>query len=284
MSSRTPKRPQLAYEDEAFLSSADARPLRIVAEYLAPLRRFRRARVHDTIVFFGSARLTAKGPLGRYYRDARELARLVTLWSQSLAAGADAQRFVVCSGGGGGVMEAANRGAADAGGRSIGLNISLPHEQRPNAYITPELSFEFHYFFMRKLWFAHLARALVVFPGGFGTLDELTEMLTLAQTRKLERRIPVLLYGSEYWNEIINFEALVRHGTIGREDLRLFRFVDHPARALALLKRALATEPQDVTPSFAHSRAAGSAQGARRAAPITPRSAARSRRRSAAAG
>jgi uncharacterized protein (TIGR00730 family) len=257
--SQHPHRPQIAYEDEAFIASPDARPVRIVAEYLAPMQRFRRARVHDTVVFFGSARLTESGPLGRYYTEARELARLLTLWSQSLPS--HAQRFVVCSGGGGGIMEAANRGAADAGGRSVGLNISLPHEQRPNAYVSPELSFEFHYFFMRKLWFAHLARALVVFPGGFGTLDEMMEILTLAQTRKLARHVPVLLYGPEYWSEIINFEALLRHGMISREDLRLFRYIDDPAGALALLQSELETQPEEVTPAFAHSRAAHSSEG-----------------------
>ena len=151
-------------------------------------------------------------------------------------------------------MEAANRGASEAGGRTIGLNIGLPHEQQPNQYITRELCFEFHYFFMRKLWFAHLARALVVFPGGFGTLDELIEILTLAQTRKLKRRIPVLLYGSNYWNEIINFDALVRHGMISAEDLQLFQYVDDPASALGLLQAGLVTEPEGATPSFARSR------------------------------
>jgi uncharacterized protein (TIGR00730 family) len=162
----------------------------------------------------------------------------------------------VCSGGGGGIMEAANRGAADAGGRSIGLNISLPHEQRPNAFITPTLEFEFHYFFMRKLWFAHLARAVIVFPGGFGTLDELAEIITLAQTKKLERRIPVVLYGTSYWNEIINFQALLRHEVISAEDLQLFSFIDEPAAALAYLQRVLAVSEQDdnKTPAFAHSR------------------------------
>jgi uncharacterized protein (TIGR00730 family) len=148
-------------------------------------------------VFFGSARISPDGPLGRYYQEARELARLVTTWSKSLPS--HSHRYIVCTGGGGGIMEAANRGASEAGGKTIGLNIGLPHEQRPNPYITRELCFEFHYFFMRKLWFAHLARALVVFPGGFGTLDELTEVLTLAQTGKLERRVPVLLYGSSYF-------------------------------------------------------------------------------------
>ena len=182
------------------------------------MQRFRQASIHDTIVFFGSARLRADGPLGRYYQQAHELARLITLWSKSLST--HAHRYVVCSGGGGGIMEAANRGAAAAGGRTIGLNISLPHEQRPNAYVTRELSLEFHYFFMRKLWFAHLARALVAFPGGFGTLDELTEILTLAQTRKLEYPIPVILYGSAYWREILNFEALARHGMIDRQGPR----------------------------------------------------------------
>jgi uncharacterized protein (TIGR00730 family) len=151
-------------------------------------------------------------------------------------------------------MEAANRGASEAGGRTIGLNIGLPREQRPNRYITRELAFEFHYFFMRKLWFAHLARALVVFPGGFGTLDELTEILTLQQTRKLDRSIPVLLYGSEYWNEIINFEALARHGMISREDLEIFKYADDPVTALDLLKAGLATGPEAATPAFAHSR------------------------------
>ncbi|MGA9025695.1 MAG: TIGR00730 family Rossman fold protein [Steroidobacteraceae bacterium] len=244
--------PQIAYQDQAFLGSDEARPLRIIAEYLEPLERFRDARVHDTVVFFGSARLTPDGASGRFYREARELARLVTEWSKTLESAE--HRFVVCSGGGGGIMEAANRGAADAGGRSIGLNISLPHEQRPNAYITPGLGFEFHYFFMRKLWFAHLARALVVFPGGFGTLDELTEILTLAQTRKLSRKIPVLLYGSAFWREILNFDALVRHGMISREDLDLFEFADDPAAAFARLQAALMPLSADESPAFAHSR------------------------------
>jgi uncharacterized protein (TIGR00730 family) len=151
-------------------------------------------------------------------------------------------------------MEAANRGALEAGGRSIGLNIGLPTEQRPNPYISPGLGFEFHYFFMRKLWFSHLARALVVFPGGFGTLDELWEMLTLTQTRKLVRDIPIILYGSRYWNEVINLEAMVRHGTIAREDLSLFVFADTPAAALALLQEKLPTQPEPSTPAFAKSR------------------------------
>ncbi len=252
MSAPRPRNPRLAYRNEDFLDSDDARPLRILAEYLEPLQRFRRAHVRDTIVFFGSARLSPDGPLGRYYEAARELARLVTAWSKSLPQ--PGHRFIVCSGGGGGIMEAANRGASEAGGVTAGLNIGLPHEQRPNAYVTRELSFEFHYFFMRKLWFAHLARALVVFPGGFGTLDELTEILTLAQTRKLERRIPVLLYGPSYWQEIVDFDALARHGMIAREDLELFRYADDPAAALGLLQAALAEEREPKTPAFAGSR------------------------------
>ena len=242
----------LAYEDPRFLESDDARPIRILAEYLEPLRNFRREHVHETIVFFGSARLDPDGPLGRYYAEARELARLVTEWSKGLPSGA--HRYLVCSGGGGGIMEAAHRGASDASGRTIGLNIGLPHEQRPNPYVTRELLFEFHYFFMRKLWFAHLARALVVFPGGFGTLDELTEILTLQQTQKIDRRIIVLLYGSSYWKEILNFDALVRHGMIGPEDLRLFHYVDDPTTALALLKASLTAEPEEKIPAFASSR------------------------------
>jgi uncharacterized protein (TIGR00730 family) len=203
-------------------------------------------------VFFGSARLAPDGPLGHYYEGARELARLVTTWSKNLPS--HAQRYVVCTGGGGGIMEAANRGASEAGGKTIGLNIGLPHEQQPNPYITHALSLEFHYFFMRKLWFAYLARALVVFPGGFGTLDELTEILTLMQTRKIDRPIPIVLYGSSYWNEILNFEALVRHGTIDREDLKLFQFADDPVTALGLLQAGIAAELEETTPALAHSR------------------------------
>ena len=232
MSPKTPHAsdsPLVAYNDHDFLDSDEARPLRILAEYLAPMRALCLHHVQDTVVFFGSARIVPDGPLGRYYAEARELARLVTAWSMTFEG--HQHRHIVCSGGGPGIMEAANRGAMDAGGRTIGLNIGLPHEQRPNPYITPELSFQFHYFFMRKLWFAHLARALVVFPGGFGTLDELMEILTLQQTGKLDRRTVILLYGSSYWREIINFDALVRHGMISPEDLDLFKVVDDPARS-----------------------------------------------------
>jgi uncharacterized protein (TIGR00730 family) len=259
MTSKDVHSPVLAYDDQEFLGSDEGRPLRILAEYLEPLHRFRLAKVSDTIVFFGSARLSGEGPLGRYYHEARELARLLTQWSQGLRS--SAHRYVVCSGGGGGIMEAANRGAMDAGGRTVGLNISLPHEQQPNPYLTPDLTFEFHYFFMRKLWFAHLARAMIAFPGGFGTLDELTEILTLAQTRKLERAIPVILYGRSYWSEIINFEALVRHGMIAREDLKLFEFADDPATALQILKDKLEPAPTPGTTGFAHSRTMESKRG-----------------------
>ena len=242
----------LAYKNERFLDSPDARPLRILAEYLEPMAVFHRQRICDTIVFFGSARLGPDGPLGRYYEAARELARLVTKWSLEQAA--PAHRYVVCTGGGGGIMEAANRGASEAGGKTIGLNIGLPYEQKPNPYITQGLCFEFHYFFMRKLWFAHLARALVVFPGGFGTLDELMEILTLMQTHKIDRRIPVLLFGSSYWKEVINFDALVRHAMVDAEDLSLFHWADDPATALALLQQEIAAEWVEATPAVAHSR------------------------------
>lgn len=242
----------VAYTDRDFLDSDDGRLLRIMAEYLKPLSAFRNNEVHDTIVFFGSARLAPEGALGRYYADARELARRVTKWSASLHA--DGRRFVVCSGGGGGIMQAANQGAADAGGRSIGLNIGLPQEQRPNPFITPGLSLEFRYFFMRKLWFAHLARAMIAFPGGYGTLDELFEILTLSQTRKLSRPITVLLYGRDYWEEIINFPALVRHGMIDAEDVALFRYVDTPEQAMQVLKDTLATDDGFDAPDLAHSR------------------------------
>ena len=259
--------PLLAYRDPGFLDSDAARPVRILAEYLGPLDAFRQHEIHDTIVFFGSARLQAGGPLGRYYQDARELARLITCWSQSLGD----HRFIVCSGGGGGIMEAANRGAADAGGRSIGLNIGLPQEQRPNRFVTPDLSFEFHYFFMRKLWFAHLARAIVAFPGGFGTLSELFELLTLSQTRKLDRDITILLYGSDYWREIVDFPALARHGMIAPDDLDLVQVVDDPRSALALLQDRLAPVLAAPLTDFARSTRATDAPPAPRCARRSPR-------------
>src|ERR1700686_5168917 len=227
----------VAYLNEAFLESPVARGLRILAEYLEPLSHFRDERIRDTIVFFGSARIREEGDMGAYYNDARTLARLITEGSDKIEI--STRRFGVTSRGGPGIKEVANRGAADAGGKTVGLNIGLPFEQRPNPYITPELSFEFHYFFMRKFWFAYLAKALVIFPGGFGTLDELTEILTLVQTQKLMKRMVVILYGTTFWKEVINFDALVRHGMISADDLNLFQFADDVATAFQELESGL---------------------------------------------
>jgi len=247
---------KLAYRDPKFVESLPARPLRILAEYLDPLRRLREQNVGDTIVLFGSARIQprdraqrdlekvqkqARGrrdgewhtklsaarsmvQMSRYYEEARELSRRVTSWAMTL--GSNPKRFVICSGGGPGIMEAANRGAAEAGGYSIGLSIQLPHEQWPNSYITPELNFCFHYFFMRKLWFAQMAKALIVFPGGFGTMDELWEMLTLLQTGKLSSHHLILIYGREYWDKVLNWKHMVRTGTISEREYKLLRFSD----------------------------------------------------------
>src|SRR5712691_8804313 len=250
-----PGRLPLAYRNQEFLDTPDARALRILSEYLYPLSHFRKEKIHDTIVFFGSARTFESGVGGRYYDEARELARRITAWSDGLKD--SSRRFVICSGGGPGIMEAANRGAQDAGGKTVGLNIGLPFEQRPNPFITPGLSFEFHYFFMRKFWFAYLAKALVIFPGGFGTMDELFEILTLVQTRKLNKKIIIVLYGSQFWKEVINFEALVRHGTISPEDLELFEFADDPDTALRILQEGLMKhhfQPEPETPAIAKSR------------------------------
>ncbi|MEX2261765.1 MAG: TIGR00730 family Rossman fold protein [Bryobacteraceae bacterium] len=227
----------VAYKNEGFLKSPDARPLRILSEYLEPLAHFRREKVRDTVVFFGSARIKEDGPLARYYHEARELAARITSWSASLPT--NGRRFVVCSGGGPGIMEAANRGALEAGGQSIGLNIGLPFEQLPNPYITDELNFEFHYFFMRKFWFAYLAKAMVAFPGGFGTLDELAEILTLVQTQKVRKKSTIVLYGSAFWKEIVNFDALVRYGMISESDLNLFEYADDPEAAMEILRDGL---------------------------------------------
>jgi uncharacterized protein (TIGR00730 family) len=252
----------VAYLNETFLESPDARGLRILSEYLEPLSHFRDEKIQDTIVFFGSARIQEDGPLSQYYHECRTLARLITEWASKIEH--SSHRFVICSGGGPGLMEAANRGAADAGGKTIGLNIGLPFEQHPNPYITPSLVFEFHYFFMRKFWFAYLAKALVIFPGGFGTLDELFEILTLAQTRKLESKIVIVLYGSKYWKEVLNLEALAKHGTIDPQDLNLFQFADDPESALEMLQDKLTRyflmpeqplpEPVAETPQIAKSR------------------------------
>ena len=263
-------RAPLAYENPKFLNSPDGRVLRIMAEYAEPLARFRRERIQDTVVFFGSARFHSRTAaqealdllekpgsralappeeqakvkraraaveMARYYEDARRLAFLLGQWSLTLHA--KRHRFVVTTGGGPGIMEAANLGAREAGAKTIGLNIKLPYEQMPNRYITPALNFEFHYFFMRKLWFAYLAKALIVFPGGFGTFDELFEILTLAQTEKLAKKILVLMYGSEYWKKVLNLPAMVDAGVIAPEDYNLFQTADTPEEAFAFLKEGL---------------------------------------------
>jgi uncharacterized protein (TIGR00730 family) len=265
-----PLRQPKFYNHPKFMNSPDARSLRILSEYLGPLSYFHREKIKDTIVFFGSARAvpkdqaeaeyrelleTSNNPgqssdreaaltlaktrleLATYYDEAAELSRLLTVWALSL--GKKARRFVVCSGGGPGIMEAANRGAREAGGKTVGLNISLPFEQAPNPYISPELSFEFHYFFMRKYWFAYLAKALVVFPGGFGTLDELMEILTLIQTRKINKKMVVLLYGTKFWKELLNFDAFVRWGTVDPADLKLFDSADSPKQAFEIVRSGL---------------------------------------------
>ncbi|HYW42645.1 MAG TPA: TIGR00730 family Rossman fold protein [Bryobacteraceae bacterium] len=246
----------VAYLNEDFLNSPDARAIRILSEFLEPLAHFRRQKIRDTVVFFGSARLKDEGPLHEYYDDARTLARMLTEWAMQFTN--NNYRFVVCSGGGPGIMEAANRGARDANGKTVGLNIGLPFEQLPNPYITPELSFEFHYFFMRKFWFAYLSKALVVFPGGFGTMDEMMELLTLTQTQKLAKQVTIVLYGSKYWKEIINFEALVKYGMISPEDLNLFQYADDPVTAFELLQAGLlahALQPESPEmPAIAKSR------------------------------
>jgi len=282
----------LAYLNPEFLNSPDGRLLRILSEYSEPLSRFRREKIQDTVVFFGSARFAslpdaqnaltilekpgsakpapldqqpggkdgdalqaalkrahAAVEMARYYEEARRLASMLTEWTLTLPG--KRHRFVVTSGGGPGIMEAANRGAREAGGKTIGLNIRLPFEQYPNQYITPELNFEFHYFFMRKYWFAYLAKALVVFPGGFGTLDELFEILTLAQTHKLAKKILVIVYGKEYWNRVLNLEALADAGTISPEDVNGFTMVDTPEEAFEVLKEGLTRyhlQPQQVRP------------------------------------
>src|SRR6202167_4819653 len=259
----------LAYQNEQFLNSPDGRILRLLSEYSEPLSRFRREQIAESVLFFGSARIPrpdhattrlsevrGNGPhvaagqqardlkraeaavdMARYYEDARRLAHMLTEWSTQIPA--KRHRFVVTTGGGPGIMEAANLGAHEAGGKTIGLNINLPFEQYPNPYITPALHFEFHYFFMRKFWFADLAKALVIFPGGFGTIDELFEILTLAQTDKLAKKILVVIYGSEYWHRIMNFQAFVDAGTVSPEDLNLFKFVDSPEDAFEFLRDGL---------------------------------------------
>src|SRR5476649_2938453 len=278
----------LAYLDPDFLDSDEGRPIRIIAEYLEPLRRFREQKIQDTVVFFGSARvdsreraeraLRARGDRdadeqyqielkksrkavewARYYEDARELARLLSTWTQTLQS--DNHRFVVTSGGGPGIMEAANRGAHEVGGKTIGLNIRLPFEQDANPYITEGLHFEFHYFFMRKFWFAYLAKALVVFPGGFGTMDEMMEILTLVQTDKLSKKIGVVLYGREYWEKVLDLQPMAEWGAIAEKDLELLHYADTPADAFEHLRDHLiadhlnpSTDEQAGPPGIAKTR------------------------------
>jgi uncharacterized protein (TIGR00730 family) len=269
MSRRRNKTIEPPYRDPLFMESLPARPVRITTEYIDPLERFRREKVGDTIVMFGSARIESRDQaltrlhrlqegkarratpelratlrdaksaveMSRYYEEARELARRITSWAMSL--GDQPRRFVICSGGGPGIMEAANRGASEAGGKSIGLSIELPHEQRPNDYISPELSLMFHYFFMRKLWFAQLAKALIVFPGGFGTMDELWEMLTLMQTGKLARRNLILIYGRKYWDRVLDWKHMLRCGTINEHEYGLLQFADTVDQAFARVREDL---------------------------------------------
>ncbi len=275
MATRKLDRAAKSYKDMDFLNSPDARSLRILSEFLQPLSRIRRSGIRDTVVFFGSARLLPRSEakkrfaladrsarkaatkkrlqaledaradleMSRYYEEAVQLARLMTIWSKRLF---HLNRFVVCSGGGPGIMEAANRGAQLAKGRSIGLNISLPFEQNPNPYISSDLNFEFHYFFMRKFWFVYLAKAFVMFPGGFGTFDELMEVLTLLQTKKIKKPVVVVLYGREFWNSVIRFDEFVKRRLISPEDLQLFEFADTPEEAHRILtKRLRALYPKE---------------------------------------
>src|SRR5215470_3854246 len=264
--------PKAPHEDATFMESTPARPLRILAEYINPLAQLKKEGIGDTIVMFGSARIHSREDaearlnqlkrgkkgrsaqakarhkteltlaknaveMSRYYEEARALSHKITTWALSL--GPRPRRFVICSGGGPGIMEAANRGAYEAGGKSIGLSIELPHEQFANAYISPELSFNFHYFFMRKLWFAQIAKALIVFPGGFGTMDELWEMMTLLQTGKLPQHNLILIYGRKYWDEVLNFRAMVRWGTISREEYEMLQFADTVEEAFARIRDGL---------------------------------------------
>jgi uncharacterized protein (TIGR00730 family) len=274
--------PKAPHEDPQFLESTPARPLRILAEYTHPLVQLKKEGIGDTIVMFGSARIEShetaharytrlkkekngKLPaaelakhraalrhakslleMSRYYEEARQLAHKITSWSLTL--GPKPRRFVVCSGGGPGIMEAANRGAIEAGGKSIGLSIELPHEQFANAYISPELSFNFHYFFMRKLWFAQIAKALIVFPGGFGTMDELWEMLTLLQTGKLAKHNIILIYGRKYWDEVLNWKAMVRWGTINEDEYKMLQFADTVDEAFDYIRAGLEKYHMEVDP------------------------------------
>jgi uncharacterized protein (TIGR00730 family) len=258
--------PTKAYHNPGFLNSKDARALRMLAEYLEPKSRFDHYKVADTVVFMGSARTKSRAEaeelvrqaeagggnietarmtlkMSAYYEAARELAARLTRWSKQL--GDEGRRFVVCTGGGPGIMEAANRGASEAQGLNVGLTISIPQPEFDNPYVTRGLSFHFHYFFMRKFWFAYLAKAVLVFPGGYGTMDELFELLTLVQTGKMRRPLPIVLFGTEYWKNIVDFDALARHGMISATDIELMFRTDSVDEAydwvvLQLAEKALA--------------------------------------------
>jgi uncharacterized protein (TIGR00730 family) len=261
---KPPFRAPKAYKNERFMNGPDARELRILSEYLEPKARFDQYGIDDTVLFFGSARIVSREAaeaalkaaeaggldpaparlqieMSKYYEATRELARRITEWSKGLKD--KHRRFVVCSGGGPGIMEAANRGASEAKGDNVGLGISLPFEQSGNEYITHKLSFEFHYFFMRKFWFLYMAKALVIMPGGFGTLDELFETLTLLQTGKTTKRLPIILFGGEFWNEVVDLDAMVRFGTISPEDLKLIHRTDSVDEAFDYITRELSGEP-----------------------------------------
>jgi uncharacterized protein (TIGR00730 family) len=258
--------PPKAYHDKEFLEDPEARPIRILSEYMEPKKRFDKLRIKDTILFFGSARIpsredalealdTARADGGdvayaegqvemsRYYEDTRELAKRLTTWSKELKG--KGRRFVICSGGGPGIMEAANRGASEAKGENIGLCISLPNEAGGNKYITRQLSFMFHYFFMRKFWFLYTAKAMVIMPGGFGTLDEFAEALTLIQTMKMKKKMPIVLFGTEYWSQVINFEPMVKFGMINPEDVDLFHKTDSVDDAFDFITRELQAHAVD---------------------------------------
>jgi uncharacterized protein (TIGR00730 family) len=243
-------KPTKAYHDMRFLNSSDARVVRILSEYLEPASRLRWQRVHDTIVFFGSARAELNTKLAHYYDHAAELARLVTTWTRTLHG--DLKRLMVCSGGGPGIMEAANRGAQEAGGQSIGLSISLPFEQKVNPFVPEELAFEFHYFFMRKFWFVYLAKALVIFPGGFGTMDEFYDSATLVQTEKIHR-LPIVLMGKDFWSGELKW---VRETMLGRfehispRDLDQFFLTDSPAEAVRYICEHLAPRDREPVAAF----------------------------------
>ena len=239
---RIDESPEKAYKNLEFLNSDEARTIRILSEYIEPLKRLNEQKVNSTVLFLGSSKAKPDqkdSVLTKFYWETEELAYHLAKWAIKLKP--KGKNFVVCTGGGPGLMEAANRGASRAGGKSIGMNISIPEEQFPNAFIPPELSFFFHYFFMRKFWLVNRAKAIVALPGGFGTLDELCEVLTLVQTGKIHKdQLIILLYGKEYWDEIVNFEALFKNKAIDPDDIHLYSYSSSPEDAFSFLKNKLA--------------------------------------------